>query len=159
MRAESAFSLYITWPLRLGIGLRYYIRSSTEFESSEQFLNLNTFSFHYIYQNHMNWKEEYVLLLTNLYVYVFLHNSNIPKYLFTWGKKLGMYNCTWPNSEREFFSESNRGHSSITSSKRWVGGVRKWQFLMIYSTVSHQRGGWVGLKKSKTWWRNTWMPP
>ena len=43
-----------------------------------------------------------------------------------------------------------RDHSSITSSKRWVGGVRKWQFLMIYSTVSHQRVGWVGLKKSKT---------
>ena len=39
-----------------------------------------------------------------------------------------------------------RDHSSITSSKRWVGGVRKWQFLMIYSTVNHQRGGWVGLK-------------
>ena len=30
---------------------------------------------------------------------------------------------------------------------------------MIYSTVSHQRGEWVGQKKSKTWWRNTWMPP
>ena len=41
----------------------------------------------------------------------------------------------------------------------WVGGVRKWQFLMIYSTVNHQRGGRVGLKKSKTWWRNTWMVP
>ena len=52
-----------------------------------------------------------------------------------------------------------RDHSSITSSKRWVGGVRKWQFLMIYSTVNHQKGGWVGLKKSKTWWRNTWMVP
>ena len=52
-----------------------------------------------------------------------------------------------------------RGHSSITSSKRWVGGVRKWQFLMIYSTVNHQRVVWVGLKKPKTWWRNTWMPP
>ena len=25
----------------------------------------------------------------------------------------------------------------------WVGGVRKWQFLMFYSTVNHQRGGWV----------------
>ena len=36
------------------------------------------------------------------------------------------------------------------SLKRWVGGVRKWQFLMIYSTVNHQRDGWVGLKKSKT---------
>ena len=43
-----------------------------------------------------------------------------------------------------------RDHSSITSSKRWVGGVRKWQLLMIYSTVNHQRVGWVGLKKSKT---------
>jgi hypothetical protein len=31
-----------------------------------------------------------------------------------------------------------------------VGGVRKWQFLMIYSTVNHQRVEWVGLKKSKT---------
>ena len=44
----------------------------------------------------------------------------------------------------------HRDHSSITSSKRWVGGVSKWQFLMIYSTVNHQRGGSVGLKKSKT---------
>ena len=52
-----------------------------------------------------------------------------------------------------------RDHSSITSSKKWVGGVRKWQFLMIYSTVNHQKGGWVGLKKSKTWWCNTWMVP
>ena len=52
-----------------------------------------------------------------------------------------------------------RDHSSITPAKKWVGGVRKWQFLMIYSTVNHQRGGRVGLKKSKTWWRNTWMPP
>ena len=43
-----------------------------------------------------------------------------------------------------------RDQPSITSSKRWVGGVRKWQFLMIYSTVNHQRVGWVGLKKSKT---------
>ena len=43
-----------------------------------------------------------------------------------------------------------RGNSSITSSKRWVGGVRKWQFLMIYSTVNHDRGGGGGLKKSKT---------
>ena len=42
-----------------------------------------------------------------------------------------------------------RDHSSITSAKRWVGGVRKWQFLMVYSTVNHQRVGWLGLKKSK----------
>ena len=38
---------------------------------------------------------------------------------------------------------SVRYHSIITSSKRWVGGVRNWQFLMIYSTVNHQRGGWA----------------
>ena len=30
---------------------------------------------------------------------------------------------------------------------------------MIYSTANHQEGGSVGLKKSKTWWRNTWMVP
>jgi hypothetical protein len=30
---------------------------------------------------------------------------------------------------------------------------------MIYSNVNHQRGGWVGLKKSKTWRHNTWMVP
>ena len=46
--------------------------------------------------------------------------------------------------------DSLRDHLSITSSKRWVGGVRKWQFLMIYRTVNHQRVKWVGLKKSKT---------
>ena len=58
-----------------------------------------------------------------------------------------------------WFWVSLRDHSSITSSKRWVGGVRKWQFLMIYSTVNHQRSGWVGPKMSKTWWCNTWMVP
>ena len=55
-----------------------------------------------------------------------------------------------------------RDHSSIMSSKtgliKEVGGVKKWQFLMIYRTVNHQ-SGWVGLKKSKTWWCNTWMVP
>ena len=30
-----------------------------------------------------------------------------------------------------------------------MGGVKKWKFSMIYSTVNHQRVGWVGLKKSK----------
>ena len=33
--------------------------------------------------------------------------------------------------------------SSITSAKRWVGGVRKWQFLLIYSTVHADVGGWT----------------
>ena len=44
----------------------------------------------------------------------------------------------------------SRGHSSITSAKKWVGGVRKWQFLLIYSTIYADLGGWVGLKKPKT---------
>ena len=45
----------------------------------------------------------------------------------------------------------DREHSSITSSKRWVGGVRKCQFLMIYSTVEcRSTKRWVGLKKPKT---------
>ena len=36
-----------------------------------------------------------------------------------------------------FFSLSLRirDHSSITSAKKLVGGVRKWQFLLIYSTI------------------------
>ena len=52
-----------------------------------------------------------------------------------------------------------RDHSSITSAKRWVGGVRKWHFLLIYSTIYADLGGWVGLKKTKTCGRNTWMVP
>ena len=28
-----------------------------------------------------------------------------------------------------------RDHSNITSVKRWMDGVRKWQFLLIYSTI------------------------
>ena len=34
-----------------------------------------------------------------------------------------------------------RDHSSITSAKRWVGGVRKWQLLLIYSTIYADVGG------------------
>ena len=52
-----------------------------------------------------------------------------------------------------------RGHSSITSSKRWVGGVRKWQFVMIYSTVNHQEFPFFDPTHPPPWWRNTWMPP
>ena len=29
----------------------------------------------------------------------------------------------------------SRDHSSIVAAKRWVGGVRKWQFLLIYSIL------------------------
>ena len=43
-----------------------------------------------------------------------------------------------------------RAHSSITSAKRWVGGVREWQFLVFYKTVFAAVGGWMGLKKPKT---------
>ena len=50
-----------------------------------------------------------------------------------------------------------RDNSSITSAKRWVGGVRKWQCLLICSTICADVGGWVGLKKPKTCWRNNWM--
>ena len=35
----------------------------------------------------------------------------------------------------------HRDHSSITSAKRWVGGVRKWQFLLIYITIYSDVGG------------------
>ena len=34
-------------------------------------------------------------------------------------------------------------HSNITSAKRLVGGVRKWQFLLIYSTFYTDIGGWA----------------
>ena len=35
-------------------------------------------------------------------------------------------------------------HSSITSAKKWVGGVRKYkQFLLIYSTIYADVGGWA----------------
>ena len=57
------------------------------------------------------------------------------------------------------FFRSLRDHSSITSAKRWVGGVRKWQLLLIYSTIYADVVGWVGLKKPKICWRNTWMVP
>jgi hypothetical protein len=42
-----------------------------------------------------------------------------------------------------------KDHSSITSAKKCVDGVRKWQFLLIYSTIYADVGGWVGLKKPK----------
>ena len=43
------------------------------------------------------------------------------------------------------FLKCIRDHSGITSAKRWVGGVRKWQFLLIYSTIYAE----VGLKSQK----------
>ena len=36
----------------------------------------------------------------------------------------------------------------ITSAKRWVGS-EKWQFLLIFSTIYADVGGWVGPEKAK----------
>jgi hypothetical protein len=41
-----------------------------------------------------------------------------------------------------------KGPSKYYVSKE-VGGVRKWQFLLIYSTIYTDVAGWVSLKKSK----------
>ena len=43
--------------------------------------------------------------------------------------------------QKVYLNRHVRDRSSITSSKRWVGGVRQSQFLMIYSTVNHQKVG------------------
>ena len=40
-----------------------------------------------------------------------------------------------------------RDHSSITSATRWVGGVRKGQFLLIYITIYADVLRWVGRRK------------
>ena len=50
-----------------------------------------------------------------------------------------------------------KNQPSITSAKKWAGGDRKWQFLLIYSTIYADVGGWVGLKKPKSCWRNTYL--
>ena len=62
---------------------------------------------------------------------------------------------TWIKPERPWRDPGKigfeiRDHSCITSAKRWVGGIRKWQFLLIYSTIYADVGGLVGLKKPKT---------
>ena len=48
------------------------------------------------------------------------------------------------------FAFHPRKHSSITSAKNWVGGwvggVRKWQILLIYSTYADV-GGWAKIAK------------
>ena len=43
----------------------------------------------------------------------------------------------------------------ITTGGRWV---RKWQFLITFSTERNQKRG-VGSESPKTWLRNTWMIP
>ena len=54
------------------------------------------------------------------------------------------------NGYRKMMLILERDHSSITSAKRWVGGVRKRQFLLIYSTIYADVSAWVGgPKKAK----------
>ena len=40
------------------------------------------------------------------------------------------------------------GTIQVLRQKRWVGGVRKWQFLLIYSTIYAHVDGWAS-KKAK----------
>ena len=62
-------------------------------------------------------------------------------------KQVGFSLRSMSNQEKKL---SVRDHSSITSAKRWVGGVRKWQFLLIYGTIFADCRRWVGgSKKAK----------
>ena len=47
--------------------------------------------------------------------------------------------CLKVSQKKVFFSI--RDNSSIKSAKKWVGGVRKWQFLLVYSTNYADEGG------------------
>ena len=90
------------------------------------------------------------------------------KYLRILAQNIG-FTSTWDSwkgtihkwRHKCFFTEFEPRRPSSTTirdhSKRWVGGVRKCQSLLIYSTIHADVGGWVGLKKPKTCWRNTWM--
>ena len=42
------------------------------------------------------------------------------------------------------------------SAKRWVGGVTKWQFLLIFTAI-YAEVSWWAQKKPKTCWHNIWM--
>ena len=67
--------------------------------------------------------------------------------------------CSTTMGSNNFWRSISINFGTITLAKRWargrVGGVRKLQFLLIYSTM------WVGWPKSqkskKTSWHNTWM--
>jgi hypothetical protein len=59
---------------------------------------------------------------------------------------LGIFNSPKKRTKKIYF----RDHSSITSAKMWVGGVRKWQFLLMCITIYADVGEWLGLKKPKT---------
>ena len=65
----------------------------------------------------------------------------------------------WLSSAQNLHSSGSLELENSSSNSSLVSGVRKRHFLMIYSTLNHQRVGWLGLKKSRTWWRNTWMVP
>ena len=49
------------------------------------------------------------------------------------------------NKGKVLYKMSTRDHSSIASAKRWVGGVRKWHFLLINSTIYADVGWLLGL--------------
>ena len=80
-----------------------------------------------------------------------------PAFVPPWamGIKVKFYSILGFRLTPQFYGD----HSSITSAKRWVGGVRKWQFLLIYSTIHADVGGCVGQKNPKTSWHNTWKVP
>ena len=67
-------------------------------------------------------------------------------------KQVGFSLRSMSNQEKKL---SLRDHSSIMSAKSWEGGVRKWYFFLIYSTIYADVGRWVGLKNQKTYCRNT----
>ena len=108
-------------------------------------------------------------LLPVLYTTTQLRQAEMPKSAFflerytlkvsNFQKQIFLFSFEPKTEQNYFFDICPRDHSSITSAERWVGRVRKWQFLLIYSTIYADVGGWVGLKKPKTYWHNTWMVP
>ena len=64
-------------------------------------------------------------------------------------------------AERFFVWSNSQGYNCLLFKLFWstflLHKCKVW--LGTIQVLRHQRGGWVGLKKSKTWWRNTWMVP
>ena len=74
-------------------------------------------------------------------------------------------NCLFPH---RIFHETRGGEGTLQNysgtirilrqQRDWVGGVKKWQFLLTFSTISCWSGGWVR-KSPKMCWRNIGMIP
>ena len=47
-----------------------------------------------------------------------------------------------------FYQQSSKKYIPIVPDVTG-GGAKKWQFLLIYSTIYADVGGWVGLKNTK----------